>query len=221
MKNATPAMGAYVFLGGLFLLLSILGNAGVPRLIFKGTLMPALGFWLYLVHGHLAPFKAYLSIVFAWAGDIFLAAEPAFPRSELPFFLLGMSSFLLMQLCYIIGIRNLRPHFRGIHWGFFTFYLFLLISLSFTVTSQMGELLVPVAVYSVFLAGMALHTAGVSVKMGLGGFIFFISDLCIALDRIDSGFPHIQDFVMLTYLVAQYMIISEWSRLIILKAKTQ
>ena len=57
---------------------------------------------------------------------------------------------------------------------------------------------------------MGAHASGVTFRLGLGGLIFIASDFMIALNVAGLGFDYIDPLVGVTYLIAQYMIVSEW-----------
>ena len=49
---------------------------------------------------------------------------------------------------------------------------------------------------------MASFSAGVSVKLGAGGFIFFISDMMIGVNIAKMGVPYGKEIVIVTYLLS-------------------
>ena len=61
---------------------------------------------------------------------------------------------------------------------------------------------------------MAATTTGVSTTMGFGGLIFLISDFFIVLGEVKLDFPMRGPLIAFTYVLAQYIIISEWSTVI-------
>ena len=54
---------------------------------------------------------------------------------------------------------------------------------------RLGDLRVPVLIYSLALCVMATFAAGVDRRVGLGGLLFLISDMLIGVDLADLGFP--------------------------------
>ena len=77
----------------------------------------------------------------------------------------------------------------------------------------MKELQIPIMVYSFFLALMAAISSGVSKTLGLGGFIFALSDLLISFGEAKMDFSFRNEIVSFTYVVAQYLLTKEWSKI--------
>ena len=99
------------------------------------------------------------------------------------------------------------------------FYICLHIVLNYILLPKLPkDLQIPIFFYTFFLAGMAAISSGVSLKMGLGGFIFMVSDVMIGVSIAKLGVPYDKEIIIVTYLVAQFLIITDWSRKI-LKAK--
>jgi O-acetylhomoserine/O-acetylserine sulfhydrylase-like pyridoxal-dependent enzyme len=61
-------------------------------------------------------------------------------------------------------------------------------------------------------SGMAAISSGVGLRMGLGGFIFMMSDTMIGASIAKLGIPYDKEIIIVTYLVAQFLIITDWSR---------
>ncbi len=58
---------------------------------------------------------------------------------------------------------------------------------------------------------MTCLSSGVSARLGLGGFLFMFSDAMIGVSIAQYRVPFIREIIITTYLVAQYLIITEWS----------
>jgi len=105
-----------------------------------------------------------------------------------------------------------RP--RIARYDFFLILIWLtLITVLFPV---LGEMKMPVVVYSMTITGMALaalhryqKTTAKSFWMVMGGaLIFMLSDSMIAINKFLEPIPSANVLIMLTYIAAQYLIIS-------------
>jgi uncharacterized membrane protein YhhN len=74
-----------------------------------------------------------------------------------------------------------------------------------------SDLQIPVLGYTVFLGFMACLSSGVSARLGLGGFLFMFSDTMIGVSIAKFPVPFLPEIIIVTYLIAQYLIITEWS----------
>ena len=118
-------------------------------------------------------------------------------------------------------MRNFRKlaGYKGVSTAMKIFYICLHIVLNYILLPKLPkDLQIPIFFYTFFLAGMAAISSGVSLKMGLGGFIFMVSDVMIGVSIAKLGVPYDKEIIIVTYLVAQFLIITDWSRKI-LKAK--
>ena len=105
------AMMPYIFLSCAFVYLIIIDIDIMYKLIVKTFLMPFLALWVDANLGSLAPSLMYPSLVFATLGDFFLDFH-IFKGEKGPWFIIGMASFLLMQVMYIKAFRAL-PLYTG------------------------------------------------------------------------------------------------------------
>jgi len=155
-----------------------------------------------------------LALFFCWLGDIFLMYTD---QSDI-FFILGLSSFLLGHVFYIICYRKFvngplasRPD---------TFLMLLLIAyflwVFFKILPGLGPMLVPVIVYSIIIMSMVFmanmrrtrtNTASYWLVL-LGALLFVISDSVIALSRFHQEIPLIGSMVIMsTYTIGQFLIV--------------
>ena len=81
----------------------------------------------------------------------------------------------------------------------------------FILPSLPSDLQIPVLGYTVFLGFMACLSSGVSARLGLGGFLFMFSDTMIGVSIAKLPVPFCREIIITTYLIAQYLIITEWS----------
>ena len=111
------------------------------------------------------------------------------------------------------------PGYKGVSTVMKIFYALLFVFLNYMLLPKLPkDLQIPIFFYTFFLAGMAAISSGVGLRMGLGGFIFMMSDTMIGASIAKLGIPYDKEIIIVTYLVAQFLIITDWSRKI-LKAK--
>ncbi|MGE0637072.1 MAG: lysoplasmalogenase [Bacteroidia bacterium] len=187
------------------------------RYIVKPTLMIVLAFYFYQESKpDISSFakKILAALVFSWGGDVFLM----FPG----FFLPGLISFLIAHVFYILAFfeninsaKEKRPLSNTL-----LFILPFLVStggLFRILFPSLGEMMVPVAVYTSVITVMgisaALRFGSVSkqsfVSVLSGAVIFMLSDSTIALNKFlyNGELPYARVVIMVTYLLAQYLIV--------------
>jgi uncharacterized membrane protein YhhN len=187
------------------------------RMISKPLLMPLLIFYFLSETKKISTtIKVWviLALFFSWVGDLLLMFEA---KGNI-YFLLGLSSFLLAQLSYIIFFHNIRmkENLRG------NALLLLLAVLYYSaLTNILGPSLekahlnLPVRIYGVVLSFMfmlALHTLFNKNKkagwlIAIGATLFLISDSTLAFNKFYSPIHYGEFIVMLTYGLAQLLII--------------
>ena len=158
-----------------------------------------------------------LALLFCWAGDVLLLFQA---EAEI-FFILGLVSFLIGHVLYIISYRQLRWSDRMLELMptqkiRFSFPIVLagtgLIVVLFPI---LGDLQIPVLVYALVLMLMVMtalfrygRTPIVSFWMiFVGASLFMLSDSLLAINKFYSPIPYGGFFVMLTYCAAQYLIV--------------
>lgn len=214
---------SYAFAGiGLLELISNVLRTDYPlfHYLCKPLIMISLSvfFFYQMLHQHERTY--YLmqaAILFSLMGDIFLMFE-----GDL-FFQLGLGSFLLAQIFYILVFAaapkgSPGPVLWRKPWLILPFgaYAFGLISLMY---EQLGPLLIPVLVYATALSCMVLAALNRWRRVRqdsfayvfLGALLFLISDSMIAVNRFASDIlpiPMVSVWIMLTYIVAQYLIVA-------------
>jgi uncharacterized membrane protein YhhN len=181
----------------------------IPGNITKIFLLPLLaGVYVFGAEKIFAP--VLLALVFGWGGDLFLLKI-----SDTKFFRLGLGSFLLGHLCYII---------------FFVFFTTTLntaalivsmaaaIPLVFIVHSIIRpkkEMDLPVIVYEIIIMLMSLSALqlalsrrdGYGLLIFAGSLSFLFSDAFLAYSTFRTGPKHASFFVMLSYIAAQAAIV--------------
>jgi uncharacterized membrane protein YhhN len=184
--------------------LDVLANLAKPLLI------PALIWWVLAVRRSAAPRLLVGGLVLAWVGDIalMLPGDTAF--------VVGLLLFLGMQVCYSRGFVGLGAvaALRSAPWLPVAGAV-LWVGLNVALGPSLGDLRLPLLVYSAALTTMAVLACGVSLhvgspRIGIGGVTFLVSDLLIGLDAAGIDAPLHGPLVMATYVVGQLLIATGW-----------
>lgn len=163
----------------------------------KALLMPVLAWWL---HGQGGPRLMVAGLLLSTGGDVALEFDG--------FFIVGMAFFAAAHVCYVTFFarsfaaagRRRRP-IIGVYavvWAVLVVLLW----------PGLGDLQIPVAVYSLLLTATAVFSAARGVLTGVGGALFLVSDSLIAFRIADMELPMHGLLVMLTYMAAQYLLAS-------------
>ena len=184
--------------------LNLIFEGAGPRLGFdltKPLLMPLLALAM-LATGRATPRPLLGALLGAFVGDIMLLFSGNL-------FLVGMAGFAAAHVCYIsLFVRGgaLRRRGRLVFAGgcYAVLWVVLITRLWPDLDSNMR---IPVACYSLLLAGMATASFAAGGRTGLGGALFLVSDSLIAGGIANWHMPTGTGFVvMLTYIVAQYLL---------------
>ncbi len=160
--------------------------------------------------------KVFASLFFAWLGDVFLifSAETPF------FFLVGLCAFLITQLLYSLSFLKVARMFP-LQWNMpklmATLSIVTMGGLLLTLLwPKLGTLQIPVMIYGCVITLMAslslriwlANRKSFSGFMLSGALLFMISDSILAINKFYSPIPEAGFWIMLTYGIAQYLIIS-------------
>jgi uncharacterized membrane protein YhhN len=156
------------------------------------------------------------AIIASWFGDVFLMFEPPI------FFQLGLGSFLIAQIFYIlvfyhsVSITSGQGFLKRNFYWVLPYFLFWVL-MNYILFPKAGEVAIPVMVYSATLITMSIMALNryqsVSYSSAhwvyIGSVLFVFSDMLIAINKfLFQGQIFIAGFlIMLTYIIAQYMII--------------
>lgn len=153
-----------------------------------------------------------LALFFSWGGDVLLM----FQSQRDIFFLLGLSSFLLAHVFYIIFFYkiHLTEKIKRNIW------LFLIVIIYYTalitwLSPYLHDMKWPVRIYGVVISIMfmlAMHMLFISNKnagkwMMVGALLFVISDSVLAVNKFYQPFEAAGIVIMLTYGLAQFLIV--------------
>lgn len=140
---------------------------------------------------------ATLALGFATAGDIALLVPDQMA------FLIGMGFFLGAQICFVIAFRPIRAIHAAGYWLLWALANLLL-------WERLGDLALPVLIYSFALTTMAAAAAGISRRVAAGGALFLVSDLLIGLGAAGIRAPAHDVLVMTTYAAALFLLTTGW-----------
>lgn len=146
-------------------------------------------------------------------GDVFLIFSDAQPI----FFLLGLASFLLAHLVYIFlnlnlvdtEDRKLKFRWHDLLFGIYGLVIFQQIK------PGLGDMMIPALLYTIVICIMGITASkrwGKTDKTSfwwimIGAFFFIISDSILAINQFGTPFPQAGFLIMLTYIIAQFMIV--------------
>ncbi len=171
----------------------------VLALICRVLLMPSLIWlcWTGAARRNRLVILVVIALGFCWLGD--------FGGTTV---LLKIGFFLIAQVVYIVAFqpywrRSLVDRPRVL-----IAYVIPLIAVIGLVAASSGSLALPVAVYGASLAVMAVLATGISRLTGVGGTLFLLSDIVLAVDFFvaPGAIPYAAFVNMALYLPAQLMI---------------
>ena len=149
-----------------------------------------------------------LALVFSFFGDVFLIDKSGY-------FLFGLGAFLIAQLIYIkiVATRLEGLASKTIIMATLPFLIYLVILIS-TLFDGLNDYLYPVIVYGVTISIFGIvslmyllqNRNKAALYIFLGATIFIASDSMIALNKFYQPKPYYNILVMLTYIVAQFLI---------------
>lgn len=213
MRNST-IFKIYITFSLLYLLILLLGYESLD-LFLKPALIPILGFGVYLFRKFPTKNALLLALLFSWIGDVILL----FADIAEIYFILGLVSFLIAHIIYCVlfnnQIKTKVPENRIIFGiGSLIIALYLIGMLSLLLPS-LGELKIPVTVYASVISIMVLFAFNGffiwknpgNKYVFIGAIVFVISDSILAMNKFYAPIERSSFLIMLTYLVAQYLIV--------------
>jgi uncharacterized membrane protein YhhN len=156
------------------------------------------------------------ALTFSWIGDIILLFTD---KGEL-YFIFGLVAFLLSHVVYIVLFskqQNTRNNEKKeLFWlGSLAIlaYFFIMID---TLFPKLGPLKIPVIVYAVVITTMLFFAFKGSLKWAtpannyilMGAIVFVSSDSILAFNKFYAPITHASFYIMVTYCLAQYLIVS-------------
>lgn len=206
--------GLPVFLLILFLhLVCIYLGMSTPRLITKLLLLPLLILYLAAEPGKTSV-VVYIGLFCSFMGDLLLT------RSGEIFFLLGMLAFIGTHVCNILFFYRLQTGHPGKPVSLVLALVVLAVisgGVYFLLADQLGSFRIPILVYMAIISLMAVMATQTLVHPGLiqtsircfipGAALFVLSDGLLALNKFLLHTGTIDIAVMLTYGMAQYLLV--------------
>lgn len=207
INNITKGLTALFFTVSILDIVGVYLNNSLIQLIFKPLIIPSL-IALYIFTVEKKNNWYVLALAFSFLGDIFL-------MDKNNMFLFGIAAFLVTQLLYIIIIVKQMKKPSLFHKYLYAFlflnYIVYLISL---LKPNLHEMLYPVLVY-----GAAISVFGLVATLNyvtkrtrpalflmLGAILFIVSDSMIALNKFHVAQSFYPFTIMITYVLAQYLI---------------
>ncbi len=155
-----------------------------------------------------------VSLLFCWAGDILLL----YSTTNEVFFLLGLAAFLLGHIFYIVSFKKLSDfHSIGkpLSALFYLLPLVYAISLLIVLYPALGDMTLPVIIYALVISAMCVAAMWRWQKTNqssfnyviIGAAFFILSDSLIAINKFHTPFKWAGFLIMLTYIIAQFLIV--------------
>jgi len=185
--------------------------------VFKPMLMPILMLFVYVNTKLSSVFSKliFFALLFSMAGDVFLM-----PYYDI--FLLGLASFLIAHIFYIIGFLKGNELIKGIKKNkkFVIILILAYIVLIFILVESMLKtntdikMIIAVVIYASVITVMVLSTMAMygndpslqSKLMMIGAILFMFSDSVIAINKFMVEIPYSGLWIMTTYTLAQWLI---------------
>ena len=190
-------------------------NNGKFEYFFKPLLIPVLaGYFIFQTNSIAGDFKKWilLALFFSWAGDVLLMFEP----KDKIFFLLGLSSFLLAHIFYIVFFHFVRvkEKIKGNPWLLVVVVIYYAVLINF-LSPYLADMKIPVLVYGIVISVMlmmAMHMLFIKNKpagkwMMIGALMFVMSDSILAINKFYQPFATAVILIILTYGLAQLFIV--------------
>ena len=184
-------------------------------LFIKPILIPIIGFGVYFYRKFPTKNTLLSGLLFSWIGDVILL----FTDLGEIYFILGLLSFLTAHIIYCVLFNKQHKARKKQNRSLFIFgsiliALYLIGMVSFLMPF-LGNLEIPVTIYASIISIMLLFAFNgflVWEKPGnllvfLGAFFFVVSDSILAINKFYAPLPKSSFFIMLTYLLAQYLIV--------------
>jgi len=190
-------------------------NNGQFEYFIKPLLIPALaGYFIAQTNSITNSLKKWIlfALFFSWAGDLLLMFEP---KAQI-FFLLGLSSFLLAHIFYIVFFHQVRvkEKVKGNPWLLVIVVVYYAMLISW-LSPYLGDMKIPVRVYGIIISVMfmlAMHMLFIKNRpagkwMMVGALLFVMSDSALAINKFYQSFETAGVLIMLTYGLAQLFIV--------------
>lgn len=231
MNKATSSfLIAYFLVAAIHLIAILIGEkAELLVMITKPLLMLLLILFFFLAtKGNQNIFRSLVlvALLFSLMGDVMLMFQERDPN----FFLGGLVSFLVAHIAYILAFRQISTHYSPtlVQQKGWLLIPFLAYGVGFfiLIKNGLGAMRIPVILYEAVILVMGItamnrfrrveHSSFIFVFAG--ALCFILSDSLLATNKFLSPFPFAGFLIMLTYIIAQYLIVRgswkqiEWER---------
>lgn len=191
------------------MLLEIAGLTVIPtfHMVSKAMIVAGLiGFYIFVEKRQNNAFLT--GLIFALLGDCFLLF------STVEFFVIGLICFLIMQICYAVAFNNKRRIPKNSDYKVVaTIALIGALVLGF-LWKDLGNIRTPVTLYAIAITIMTIYAylrhpkiRGYKIVL-IGVILFVISDAILAMDKFNETIHNGQIMIMVTYMLAQYFIVT-------------
>lgn len=214
MKTNT-LLKSYLVFSFLYLVIILLELETIAGFM-KPVLIPLLIAAVYFSASFTSKKLLLIALLFSWIGDIILLFAD---RGEL-YFIFGLVAFLISHVVYILLFnKQLKPkkdHNRAIYWSGVTVIIAYLMIFFSILLPSLGELTIPVFVYALVISTMLLFAfkgfliwqKPASWSILVGAIVFVSSDSILAFDKFYNPIMYNSFFIMITYILAQYLIVA-------------
>ncbi|KAF2517934.1 lysoplasmalogenase [Flavobacterium foetidum] len=213
MKNSS-FFKIFIVVSVLYLIAMYLGHEHFD-IFLKPILVPILVFAAYFYHKFPTKNNLIAALFFSWLGDVILL----FTDLGETYFILGLVFFLIAHIIYCVlfnqQIKSSKKRNKNIFiLGSILIAVYLIGMVSFLLP-YLGSLEMPVIVYASVISTMLLFAFNgllIWEKSGnwqvfLGALSFVISDSILAVNKFYHPIERSSFFIMLSYLMAQYLIV--------------
>ncbi|MDF1571157.1 MAG: lysoplasmalogenase [Bacteroidales bacterium] len=194
----------------------------IDNVLLEYPVKPLIMIWItlyFLLNARKRTFRngVLLAFFFSWTGDIFLMFSGGYDNEML--FYTGVGGFFLAQVTYIfIFLLNAENDIKGLLLRNPLWFIPLLgygVLIYWLLYPGLEGVMVPVIlVYALSLIGMSLAALNrrdrvnySSFRLVFAGSLFFVaSDSMIAINKFHTEIPYAGFLIMLTYIIAQYLI---------------
>lgn len=151
-----------------------------------------------------------MALILSLLGDILLM----FVDKSEHFFTLGLIAFLMAHVMYVLLFLKHRNNGKS-PFAFIALLLIYAASLFYLLKGGLGDMLIPVIVYMLVILAMATTAYLRKNKVNLlsyrlvllGAISFMVSDSILALNKFYQTIPWSNISIMITYALAQYLIV--------------
>lgn len=209
----------WLFLFVLVLAVNSIGsqlNNDLLQYISKPLIIPFLAGYFWVQTNFIAnKIKKWIffALFFSWAGDILLMFVPTNDN----FFLLGLASFLIAHIFYIVFFHHVRvkENIQSNLWLLIVVVVYYVVLITW-LSPYLDDMKLPVRIYGVVISVMlmlAMHMLSLKNKiagnwMMWGAVLFVISDSVLAINKFYQPFEVGNVIIMLTYGLAQLFIVT-------------